>query len=153
MTQFQSTPSVRRETSLDCDLLKSNTISIHSLRAEGDPQIKLILPSYSYFNPLPPCGGRPRSSCPFVSVTYFNPLPPCGGRHKSLWLLMRVTGISIHSLRAEGDVINVHIYLLLDIFQSTPSVRRETTMAANDNERNVISIHSLRAEGDSKIVQ
>ena len=34
----------------------------------------------SHFNPRPPCGGRPRPSCPIRSFRHFNPRPPCGGR-------------------------------------------------------------------------
>ena len=57
--------------------------------------------------------------------------------------------ISIHSLREEGDKIGLsnvtHIYL----FQSTPSVRRETIDTSGINATVDISIHSLREEGDT----
>ena len=56
---FQSTPSVWRET-LEC-LIKfscSFIISIHSLRMEGDMSITLESFNSTYFNPLPPYGGR-----------------------------------------------------------------------------------------------
>ena len=122
---FQSTPSVWRETVMGAIPEAVWTISIHSLRVEGDrpeymmyihPVIsihslrvegdgtgRLYLPDTAYFNPLPPCGGRPKSeisslaysrfqSTPSVwretqvivirkcVIFYFNPLPPCGGR-------------------------------------------------------------------------
>ena len=79
--RFQSTPSVWRET------LRSGARRL----------------SCCYFNPLPPCGGRPATEHIVDSPEDFNPLPPCGGRHRCcvdcLWKL---------------------------IFQSTPSVWRET---------------------------
>ena len=56
----------------------------------------------------------------------FNPLPPCGGR-----LL--------------GDDNTV----ALDLFQSTPSVWRETIIDGYKNVDRLISIHSLRVEGDA----
>ena len=81
---FQSTPSVWRET-LEC-LIKfscSFIISIHSLRMEGDMSITL-----ESFN-----------------STYFNPLPPYGGRQVRSHFLDSFRRISIHSLRMEGDSI------------------------------------------------
>ena len=57
--------------------------------------------------------------------TDFNPLPPYGGRLNAYLPINTETGISIHSLRMEGD----YIYY-------TPSQNRS------------ISIHSLRMEGD-----
>ena len=81
--EFQSTPSVRRETIryIIIGTLILN-ISIHSLRAEGDGVPKIV-------NSL-------RSA------------------------------ISIHSLRAEGDGIQSLRSRRISLFQSTPSVRRET---------------------------
>ena len=123
--QFQSTPSVWRETAFFVFLCQPHSISIHSLRVEGDPV-------YLYSN---------------FSVT-----------------------ISIHSLRVEGDpelfpvikhgflfqstpsvwretpkksVISVRV-----AFQSTPSVWRETWVSKQSFPSSTISIHSLRVEGD-----
>ena len=79
------------------------TISIHSLRVEGDDIVVLKAMIHDNFNPLPPCGGRLYNfdhvfcvelfqSTPSVwretlpqcldssCKRYFNPLPPCGGR-------------------------------------------------------------------------
>ena len=147
---FQSTPSVWRETR--AHLLHRRcvfVISIHSLRVEGDY--------------LPPC-------CPVAPSPYFNPLPPCGGRRFFVQALcnpakisihsLRVEGdlghyllghlgtISIHSLRVEGDVEDTHIFRRSCLFQSTPSVWRETKKAQPDKDVQRISIHSLRVEGD-----
>ena len=55
-------------------------ISIHVLRVEDDSGSAARSSSASYFNPRPPCGGRPWLSCVDVGVAYFNPRPPCGGR-------------------------------------------------------------------------
>ena len=148
--QFQSTPSVWRETCNLCRNAGCSMISIHSLRVEGDKQrcLKLQRPfSISihslrvegdrehlhlaggprYFNPLPPCGGRPllpdhhvqgrsisthslrvegdvNGTKPIDTRRNFNPLPPCGGRRLE-GVLVPVTYISIHSLRVEGDCL------------------------------------------------
>ena len=123
--KFQSTPSVWRETvthhlrrgsdsisihSLRVEgdakrtwRLKASSISIHSLRVEGDQIWHGNIFRYVYFNPLPPCGGRPVSLTPYRRTAYFNPLPPCGGRRAMQDLVMFRWCISIHSLRVEGD--------------------------------------------------
>ena len=101
-----------------------------------------------YFNPLPPCGGRPpfsstKTATQLISIhslrvegdrdgtevgkrgAYFNPLPPCGGRLR--W-----------GYRPQKKII----------FQSTPSVWRETYRYRLCWAWQMISIHSLRVEGD-----
>ena len=102
------------------------TISIHSLRVEGDWTRSARSPTISNFNPLPPCGGRPNFAAVRLAPVYFNPLPPCGGRHREY--------------RARNRD---------KIFQSTPSVWRETLCSIIDIVRRSISIHSLRVEGDN----
>ena len=123
-------------------------ISIHSLRMEGD--------------------------CATVSSQYtvgnFNPLPPYGGRRFQLDGDGNEYGISIHSLRMEGDsilVTHVKVYFIFQstpsvwretpfsfsfsfafLFQSTPSVWRETLNRYTLFYTLLISIHSLRMEGD-----
>ena len=101
-SQFQSTPSVWRETlplcvSGFCILISIHSlrvegdsvlergdekmsISIHSLRVEGDRPDCSSAPRQQYFNPLPPCGGRHFCGILYISHKNFNPLPPCGGR-------------------------------------------------------------------------
>ena len=88
------------------------TISIHSLRVEGDASALFSTSKSSHFNPLPPCGGRPTAD-----------VTP-GKEHV----------ISIHSLRVEGDAGDLYRAELTDLFQSTPSVWRETmpSVLAND---------------------
>ena len=81
---------------------------------------------FVYFNPLPPYGGRPEhGSASAQPTSHFNPLPPYGGR--------RITPL---------------LYLSALIFQSTPSVWRETSRRLHRSAASSISIHSLRMEGD-----
>ena len=102
------------------------TISIHSLRMEGDSSFLLIDFMVHHFNPLPPYGGRLlRSRLSIDCVINFNPLPPYGGRLCDNIRRDFGISISIHSLRMEGDLRH----------RPTPLVY-------------LISIHSLRMEGD-----
>ena len=59
--------------------------------------------------------------------------------------------ISIHSLHTEGDIWAFHTLLLTNIFQSTPSTRRETNQTVRVGLYQFISIHSLHTEGDATI--
>ena len=61
--------------------------------------------------------------------------------------------ISIHSLRMEGDGSKLTAPRRKAIFQSTPSVWRETISTLVKQALTEISIHSLRMEGDSKTAQ
>ena len=124
--EFQSTPSVWRETNDRFFLCVRIDISIHSLRMEGDSIKPAQWVSISNFNPLPPYGGRrytrqeTNGSLTFQSTPsvwretqclcvkterskHFNPLPPYGGRRIVKYNTMMDDGISIHSLRMEGD--------------------------------------------------
>ena len=65
---------------------------------------------------------------------------------KELCMIQRT--ISIHSLRVEGDEGIILEGMLEAIFQSTPSVWRETAVPAVQYDAPRISIHSLRVEGD-----
>ena len=97
--------SLRMEGDLD-DARENRTltISIHSLRMEGDSSFLLIDFMVHHFNPLPPYGGRLlRSRLSIDCVINFNPLPPYGGRRR-----------------------NAPYSIPINLFQSTPSVWRET---------------------------
>ena len=146
---FQSTPSVWRETRQLCAYI----IAAHN------------------FNPLPPYGGRRCHDRILPAAVDFNPLPPYGGRRIVSRCSPSSSCISIHSLRMEGDPVEETINNCDDLFQSTPSVWRETMFTTRErafgNHFNplppyggrrlspatiirqfVISIHSLRMEGD-----
>ena len=92
----------------------SHRISIHSLRMEGDVLQVVGQSTGHHFNPLPPYGGRPSCShrTQFAGC-HFNPLPPYGGR-----------------------LLSAVFMTILSVFQSTPSVWRETDAnqcGADDN--------------------
>ena len=147
---FQSTPSVWRETHKDWYSQQAHHISIHSLRMAGDLCVVVLWIPQKHFNPLPPYGGRLPKSRAFVVLPrisihslrmegdpftrghadislYFNPLPPYGGR----LLFPEITVATV-------------------VFQSTPSVWRETVKITDTNQFFIISIHSLRMEGDCR---
>ena len=56
--------------------------------------------------------------------------------------------ISIHSLFTEGDGSNRKIEYAHFLFQSTPSLQRETLIDLILTDVEIISIHSLFTEGD-----
>ena len=86
-----------------------------------------------------------------------NPMPNHGISIHSLRMegdpltaqLETIAFISIHSLRMEGDPSTLIYTVLLSIFQSTPSAWRETVFRFQEFCKLVISIHSLRMEGDA----
>ena len=79
---FLSTPSARRATCPIRLLPRSEQISIHALREEGD------------------CVHRDVSD----QQPDFYPRPPRGGRHEIEMFVPPMMDISIHALREEGDV-------------------------------------------------
>ena len=103
-TEFQSTPSTRRETKRNFTFEIRAEISIHSLHTEGD---SLCLPQ-------------------IWQTGHFNPLPPHGGRRRRNSRPTSTMCISIHSLRMEGDGISIDGATGSAAFQSTPSAWRET---------------------------
>ena len=146
--KFLSTPSARRATSERHRVQRSNRISIHALREEGDLPFPQHTALAQYFYPRPPRGGRrlrrsARSGDPPISIhalreegdgmnltlgwcgTNFYPRPPRGGRQAVAWR---------HPTVKE--------------FLSTPSARRATNPQQGDTISKPISIHALREEGD-----
>ena len=108
----------------------SYSISIHSLRVEGDydgEEISLDVKNISIHS---------------LRVE---------GDISLLYQLGLVVSISIHSLRVEGDIIGAYLEEIGIKFQSTPSVWRETAPGSTSNWYLGISIHSLRVEGDNAI--
>ena len=145
---FQSTPSVWRETLSGFHSFQCFTISIHSLRMEGDNCSHRVTLQNVHFNPLPPYGGRPERRCLAMKRFKFQSTPSVwretdtiipiyldgsisihslrmeGDEVKTVGYI--ATNISIHSLRMEGDRSKVSVLLPVMPFQSTPSVWRET---------------------------
>ena len=124
---FQSTPSAWRETS------HTVTAKLAVGKFQSTPSAWRETVSFppslgvdSYFNPLPPHGGRLFDLESDAILGDFNPLPPHGGRLIIDILKAERLTISIHSLRMEGDSENLFAAVC----------------------RNDISIHSLRMEGD-----
>ena len=145
----------------------------------------------SYFYPRPPCGGRRWPIGLALCIRgYFYPRPPCGGRPRALWASLRmppflstpsvrratvpvlmvslIASISIHALRAEGDLLLLPLLRQLlyfyprppcggrrplttlrgyspALFLSTPSVRRATSGTIKEfREKVFLSTPSVR---------
>ena len=108
------------------DDARKQDISIHSLRMEGDQETDFSDVLGGYFNPLPPHGGRPRSSFCAIIIIRFQSTPSAWRETQVLAAVCLSQDISIHSLRMEGDQIVLYYFV-----------------------HPYISIHSLRMEGDS----
>ena len=124
---FQSTPSAWRETNcflcqcchinisihslrmegdLDVKVLDSGTcgISIHYLRMEGDPVGKFQHSPVALFQSTPSAWRETWWRLWSTALCrHFNPLPPHGGRLRAVGTGYIVFRISSHSLRMEGD--------------------------------------------------
>ena len=131
------------------------TVYIHALREEGDGTQVVEEADGVNFYPRPPRGGRHYGNTTTPSCQHFYPRPPRGGRryapfrqhspfHISIHAL-REEGdpdgaytrgndahISIHALREEGDFQQAAVYSYHQIFLSTPSARRATSVRAPD---------------------
>ena len=148
---FQSTPSAWRET--------------------GGAAV--TADTFANFNPLPPHGGRPIYRL-LDNVTGIFQSTPSAWRETPLGQQFAdKIGISIHSLRMEGDEQERQQLIVDTLFQSTPSAWRETEISLRcrylmefqstpsawreteyDPETGLpldISIHSLRMEGDREL--
>ena len=152
--------------------VKSHAISIHSLHTEGDlltggegkrifsfqstPSVwrettsPFCISTFSPFQSTPSVWRETlRKAFILTGEKHFNPLPPYGGRPTAKPQHFFRSGISIHSLRMEGDNRIKH-KPHLGIIISIHSLRME-----GDEPQTVpipvlwrISIHSLRMEGD-----
>ena len=103
---FQSTPSAWRETHSDRIHDGCKTISIHSLRMEGDH--------------------LPHPSAKLLNISIHS-LRMEGDTNKLPYSLRE--SISIHSLRMEGDLVLGMYSIRVLGFQSTPSAWRETNVS------------------------
>ena len=103
-TRFQSTPSVWRETRTQRQRHGERGISIHSLRMEGDIFRNKNRTRTAYFNPLPPYGGRPKILLMKPGDNTFQSTPSVWRETYNASEYDLMWGISIHSLRMEGDM-------------------------------------------------
>ena len=65
----------------------------------------------------------------------------------------RLSAISIHALREEGDKTAFHKVFPIKVFLSTSSVRRATVTDDYISSAAHISIHALREEGDGVVYE
>ena len=147
---FQSTPSVWRETLSGFHSFQCFTISIHSLRMEGDNCSHRVTLQNVHFNPLPPYGGRPERRCLAMKRFKFQSTP-------SVWRETFCSSAFRDTLSFQSTpsawretVQLLHLDMSV-IFQSTPSAWRETHAIVRVDAPNYISIHSLRMEGDNYV--
>ena len=122
---FQPTPSLRRATMGSTPAFRMNMISTHALLAEGDPCRENPGRRLRYFNPRPPCGGRPVQRPVSGGLSRFQPTPSLrrATRSRQWWRLPAQ-------------------------FQPTPSLRRATGEGQGFHLLHRISTHALLAEGD-----
>ena len=170
-SQFLSTPSARRATHDLIEDQRSEEISIHALREEGDASPFCGCGRQDVFLSTPSARRATRgrlstrtSSGPFLST-------PSARRATTLMLKARIEKIflstpsarratllllgvpadgliSIHALREEGDRPALTALQTGFTFLSTPSARRATGVFLSAVGRAAISIHALREEGD-----
>ena len=126
VSEFLSTPSVRRATQTHHGARHTVHISIRALREEGDRYIDNLPDEDVAFLSTP--SARRATSAPMLWIflcSYFYPRPPRGGRRH--WHI--------------GQSLTLQ-------FLSTPSARRATNKIGRILVLPRISIHALREEGD-----
>ena len=128
-TPFQSTPSAWRETYLRLEVFFYEIISIHSLRMEGDGTLTIITSSDDSFQSTPSAWRETVSRTNFPISVSFQSTPSAWRETPLVSVGLDCNGISIHSLRMEGDRTLCICACLRIIFQSTPSAWRETGFA------------------------
>ena len=123
---FLSTPSARRATFDGPTIYREEPISIHALREEGDRCCPRGCTLSGNFYPRPPRGGRqlPRGNSEHVNE--FLSTPSARRATRTDELSERISKISIHALREEGDKLRKPQWIGVAKFLSTPSARRAT---------------------------
>ncbi len=172
---FQSTPSAWRETS--AVYVSSASIAFQSAPSAWRETFSAVMIglSHTYFNPLPPHGGRHvtqseydlpmwgsfqstpsawRETVPFdsawISRRYFNPLPPHGGR----LALHSVASDTVHfnPLPPHGGRLPFCQHPVVRIhFNPLPPHGGRPRPCSWSPSYMLISIHSLRMEGDAAL--
>ena len=125
---FQSTPSAWRETAGFVDLFQPFLISIHSLRMEGDDALSGWQHSCAALQSTPSAWRETRTtSSQHFWNTYFNPLPPHGGRPTSTAIIRQSRAKFQSTPSAWRETLRqLQCCKRKNIFQSTPSAWRET---------------------------
>ena len=146
---FQSTPSVWRETPHKVADRLEPFISIHSLRVEGDYlHIGAVTSMQKISIHSLRVEGDQRGGAKTWTKINFNPLPPCGGRPEGIILEGLLESIFQSTPSVWRETVRGTLRDFGAKFQSTPSVWRETLVIRVVQDAKIISIHSLRVEGD-----
>ena len=115
---------------------------------EGDIIICLHSVQWKYFNPLPPYGGRLHNQLQSTATTRFQSTPSVWRETRTQRQRHGERGISIHSLRMEGDIFRNKNRTRTAYFNPLPPYGGRQHYAALVLVSADISIHSLRMEGD-----
>ena len=135
---FQSTPSAWRETLGAFDEIGVYSISIHSLRMEGDTHNGYNLSTYDWFQSTPSAWRETLLGMVMNKLDgSFQSTPSAWRETAYIDLSNGVLTISIHSLRMEGDMSSATYFPAWYIFQSTPSAWRETQLLCNVHYFNI----------------
>ena len=122
MLAFQSTPPVWGATGAGQAYPGAGGISIHAPRVGGDTCWTHCPPPILYFNPRPPCGGRPSQPGQNAPQKPFQSTPPVWGATICMSLCYIKVYISIHAPRVGGDERCLTLPGSGMLFQSTPPV-------------------------------
>ena len=125
---FQSTPSAWRETLPHPLYRRSHGISIHSLRMEGDLFTTSDFSTSLKFQSTPSAWRETTSIRHRCNCLPFQSTPSAWRETWRKCTSVYGCGISIHSLRMEGDILCPNPYFRSAEFQSTPSAWRETML-------------------------
>ena len=152
LTTFQSTSPVRGTTHARLFVQQLLTISIHVPRAGDDGDFEVYAPCTPEFQSTSPVRGTTSFTPMKVpSALYFNPRPPCGGRPVLALHFAQAGQISIHVPRAGDDTSAGFLSVLDQRFQSTSPVRGTTHLQLISSFAIPISIHVPRAGDDQPI--
>ena len=146
--EFLSTPSARRATFFRLCWICSHRISIHALREEGDHRLTAALSGYRVFLSTPSARRATLFMLLKEGMIRFLSTPSARRATRLSFQGWKVTGISIHALREEGDRGGQESALaILNFYPRPPRGGRPGRRGQPDRQRQ-ISIHALREEGD-----
>ena len=104
----------------------TQAISIHSLRMEGDKKYTSFCFLLLQFQSTPSVWRETVVSISSIKTLLFQSTPSVWRETNCFLCQCCYINISIHSLRMEGDPLNLYDFVTVTAFQSTPSVWRET---------------------------